>query len=238
MSDWFERWFGEEYLALYRHRDEAEARHVVELLARLHVLRPGSRVLDLACGAGRHLSALREAGARVVGLDLSATLLREARRAVAAPLVRADMRAVPLRDGCCDAVVNLFTSFGYFDEDAAHQQVLDEVARVLAPGGRLALDFLNATDVRRRLVARDSREVSGQRVVQERRLSEDGAYVEKTIRLGGEGRSFLERVRLFERAELEAMLVRAGLRVEHALGDYDGGPHEPVSPRLLLVARR
>ena len=74
MSEWFEHWFGEEYLELYPHRDAEEAARVAELLEARGVVRPGARVLDLACGAGRHAMALAHRGARVVGLDLSTPL--------------------------------------------------------------------------------------------------------------------------------------------------------------------
>jgi SAM-dependent methyltransferase len=211
---------------------------VVTLLESLGVIGRG-RVLDLACGAGRHLGAVARRGATVVGLDLSMPLLRTARGKGAAHLVRADVRELPLKERSCDAVLNLFTSFGYFDDDAEHERVLRDVARVLRPGGRFVLDFLNAPHVRATLVPRDQRRVSGATiVVQERRLSDDGRFVEKSIHIGGEGRTFMERVRLFERADLERMLNEAGLTVERVLGDYEGGAHDAHSPRCLVVARR
>lgn len=239
MSEWFEEWFGDVYLELYPHRDEAEASKVVGLLRRLGVIGAGDHVLDLACGAGRHSVALTSAGTRVAGLDLSLPLLRAARRrGVTSPLVRGDMRRLPLRAGGFDAVVNLFTSFGYFATDAEHLASLGEVARVLKRGGRFALDFLNAPAVRGSLVARDERTIGGRRVVQQRRLGDEGRTVIKTIDLADEGKSFMERVRLFERADLEGMLAASGLRVDAALGDYDGNPHTPATPRLLLLATR
>jgi len=237
VSEWFEQWFGEAYLDLYPHRDEAEAARAVRLLAREGVVGPGRRVLDLACGAGRHATVLADAGAAVTGLDLSMPLLQAAREHGVAALVRADMRALPLRGGVFDAVVNLFTSFGYFRTDAEHQAVLDDVARVLRPGGHFALDYLNAPVVRATLVPRDERVVGGRRIIQERRLSNSGTVV-KTIHLADEGRSYLERVRLFERGDIERMLAAAGLAVGRVFGDYDGGAHTDASPRLILLARR
>src|SRR5262249_19187005 len=145
------------------------------------VVRPGDRVLDLACGAGRHAVALAAIGARVVGLDLSLPLLRAGqRRWRDARLVRGDIRALPVPGGRMDAVVHLFPSFGYFDRDAEHESVIAEVARVLRPGGRFALDFLNAPLVKASLVPRDEATLNGRRVVQERRLEQDGRYVVKT----------------------------------------------------------
>ena len=239
MSEWFQEWFGDVYLELYPHRDEAEAARAVALLQGQGVAKAGSRVLDLACGAGRHAVALAAAGASVTGLDLSLPLLRSGqRKRVPAALVRGDIRHLPLRTGAFDAVVNLFTSFGYFATDAEHATTLGEVARVLRPGGRFALDFLNAPAVRATLVPQDERTVSGKRIVQRRRLDDGGRTVTKDIQLIDDGRTYQERVRLFERVELETMLKDAGLRVDGAFGDYDGGPHTSSSSRLLLLATR
>jgi SAM-dependent methyltransferase len=237
-GEWYEHWFGEAYLGLYPHRDTAEAARAVALLQAHDMVRLGDRVLDLACGAGRHIAALASAGATVTGLDLSRPLLNAAREAGAAQLVRADMRRLPVRSGAMDAVVNLFTSFGYFARDDEHAMVLREIARVLVPTGRFALDFLNAPAVRAGLVARDERTVQGRRVVQERRISDAGRVVVKTIHLADEDRQFMERVRLFERPELETMMADAGLAVRHVFGDYDGSAHGPSSPRLILLAQR
>src|SRR5687767_9208056 len=99
MTEWFEEWFGEEYLQLYPHRDDAEAERAVALVLRATGFQRGWRVLDVACGAGRHARAFEAAGARCVGVDLSATLLRIARTVTGASLVRADMRALPIRPG-------------------------------------------------------------------------------------------------------------------------------------------
>lgn len=238
MSDWFEEWFGEEYLALYPHRDEQEARTVAELIASCVDVPAGALALDLACGAGRHARALAERWS-VVGLDLSPTLLQRARAAEPAlSLVRGDMRCLPFRSGAFALVVNLFTSFGYFREDAQHARVLREVARAMAPGGWFVLDYLNAPQVRASLVPHDARRVGARVVEQERSISADGRFVYKTILLWDEGRMFTERVRLFEPAELGDMLTACGFEVATVLGDYAGRPHTRESPRALFVARR
>jgi SAM-dependent methyltransferase len=238
VTEWFEQWFGEAYLRAYAHRDDEDAERLVGLLDVLGVAAPGHRVLDLACGPGRHTAALVRRGARVVGLDLSRALLHAAREAGADRLVRADMRSLPFRGAAFDAVLNLFTSFGYFADDVEHETVLREVARVLRPGGRLVLDFLNAPAVRAGLVARDERTTGDTTVVQERWLSPDGRFVNKRIQVGADRRTFTERVRLYDRAELEAMMAAHGLRPTRAAGDYDGRRHGPDSERLILLGER
>jgi SAM-dependent methyltransferase len=238
MSEWFEEWFGEEYVALYPHRNEAEAERAVALIARTLAARPVRRVLDLACGSGRHSRYL---GAKwwTSGIDLSEVLLRIARRnETPAKLVRGDIRDLPYRDSVFDLVVNLFTSFGYFETDEEHELVIRDLARVIAPHGTFVLDYLNAEQVREQLVPYDERSIGGRVVEQRREITGGGRFVVKHISLKSEGRDFEERVRLFARVELEQMLERADFRIETAFGDYGGEPLTATSPRVILFASR
>lgn len=237
MTEWFEEWFGEEYLALYPHRDSAEAARAVALIRTALPWRAGWRVLDVACGAGRHARALQAADARCTGLDLSAALLRRARAFTSVPLVRADMRALPIRAASMDLTVNLFTSFGYFATDGEHLAALAEMAGTVRPAGWQVLDFLNADAVRAQLVPAETAELAGRPVRVTRELLDDGRFVQKRISTA-EGRVFTERVRLFGAAELEAMLSRCGIAVRHRFGDYDGNPLTPESPRVVLMGER
>lgn len=158
-------------------------------------------------------------------------------RAAGVPLVRADMRRLPVRSGTMDLAVNLFTSFGYFDRDEEHAAVFQGIHRVLAPGGWFALDFLNADTVRGGLVADEVQDLRAGRVRITRELVEEGRRVVKTIQVP-DGRRFVERVRLFQPAELESLLTRAGFSVERRFGDYDGGPLAAGAARAILLSRR
>jgi SAM-dependent methyltransferase len=237
MTEWFEEWFGEEYLQLYPHRDLAEAERAVALILERVGFAPGWRVLDVASGAGRHARAFETAGARCVGLDLSAALLRAARGVTGAPLVRADMRALPVRAASMDLAVNLFTSFGYFERDAEHAAALGEMVATLRPGGWFVIDFLNAPSVRARLVPSETLRLNGTDVTVSRSVSPDGRFVCKTIE-SGNGRRFTERVRLFGVEEIEAMLAAAGVTVRDRFGDYDASPLLPHSPRTILIGQK
>jgi SAM-dependent methyltransferase len=235
-ADWFEHWFGEEYLRLYPHRDESDAARAIELVAAHVAGRRIDSVLDLACGGGRHSRLLCDRW-WTVGLDLSWALLKVARReSPDAPYVRADMRELPFAAESFDLAVNLFTSFGYFDDDRAHAQVLKCVAAATKIGGTFVLDFLNPEEVRRNLVAYDRHVVGGSTVEQIRSISLDRKYVEKTIRV--RDKEYLERVRLFTRLELEQMLEAAGFEVVTRAGDYAGIPWREDSPRTILFASR
>ncbi|MBI4421176.1 MAG: class I SAM-dependent methyltransferase [Gemmatimonadetes bacterium] len=239
MTEWFEQWFGEEYLRLYPNRDDEDARQAVALIART-VPVAGSRVLDLGCGPGRHAAQLALLGARVVGFDLSMPLIARAKQRLLFPqlLVRGDMRALPFRDGSFDLVVNLFTSFGYFADDTQHASVLSASAAALRPGAYFVLDYFHAGAVRQDLVPREEQLIGSQHVVIERRISADNRFVIKEMHLTGDGRSFLERVRLLAPADLERLLADAGLTVRHRFGAYDGRPLTDRGPRAIFVAQR
>jgi SAM-dependent methyltransferase len=235
MAEWFEEWFGDEYLELYPHRDDREADRLVHLLQKVLPWQTGWRMLDVACGGGRHLEALIRHGGAPIGVDLSAALLRRARLRTGCPLLRADMRRLPVRARSMDLALNLFTSFGYFATDDEHDAALAEMLATVRAGGWFVMDFLHAAQVRAGLVPRESTRLGAHDATVERRISADGRLVEKTIRLD-DGRRFAERVRLLAQDELEQMITRHGGEVTARFGSYDGGPIG-AGPRVILIAR-
>ena len=161
MSEWFEEWFGEEYLQLYPHRDDAEAERAVRLDRPATGLRAGLAGARRGVRGGAPRAGVSRAGARCVGLDLSVTLLRIARSVTDAPLVRADMRA-PADPACLDGP----------HRQSVHQLRLlrargrarrrfREMVSTLRPGGWFVIDFLNPAAVRRGLVPRETVTLDG-----------------------------------------------------------------------------
>ncbi len=251
LGEWYETAFDADYLQRYSHRNREEAERGVRLLAR-H-LPEGFRgpAFDLCCGAGRHALALREAGIATTGGDLSHPLLRSAARAAAGaghslPLVRLDMRHLPLRDRVFRLVTNFFTAFGYFETDEENFAVLAEVARVLEPGGWFLLDFLNREPAlhatKQTPHERFPSETPGGVWLIQRSISPDGRRALKHQQEwvdGVPGREVWESVRLYSPAELEQAIARSGLAVVHRWGDYTGEPLDPeASSRCILLARR
>lgn len=246
MAEWYEHSFGEDYLLVYKHRDTQGARREVERMVEWLKLPQEAKVLDLCCGMGRHSMALVEAGFEVTGVDLSEVLLREARRNDPEHRVtwlQADMRKLPLTEGF-DAVVNLFSSFGYFKEDHEHIQVLREIKRVLKPEGRFIIDYLNPRYTADHLVPESERVDDGQRIV-ERRVIQNG-YVMKRIWISqadksegddrGEPREYLERIKLYTAEQFTAMLGEAGLTLERIYGSHAGESYDQImSPRMILL---
>lgn len=246
MSDWYEKSFGDDYLRIYRHRDRHEAVHQIKIMIDWLNLPEGSRVLDLCCGAGRHALALAEAGFRMTGIDLSARLLSEAREADQdrqVTWIESDMRRLPEEvtlQGKFDAVVNLFTSFGYFEEDEEQLNVLRQIQRVLKPRGRFMIDLLNEGYVRENLIAYSEREVDGVSISETRRLM--NGFVVKEIHIEEAGapiRRYWERVKLYTLPAMENMLKEAGLRIDQVYGDYEENVYDArQSPRMIVVGRQ
>jgi len=240
--EWFREWFGQTYLDLYPHRDAGEADLAVELFGRVAELREGERVLDLACGAGRHLASLRRLELCPVGVDLSAVLLARAADGTggSAALVRGDMRWLPFFDASFGGVVSFFTSFAYFEHRQDDRRVVAEIRRVLRPGGSYLLDFLNAQRVRDELIPEDVREIRGRKVRQFRYIEHDQVVKRIEVSTPGDDRPpeiFFERVRLYTDEELSDLLAAGGLMPHERFGDYRGQPFEPDSPRLLISGR-
>lgn len=238
MTEWYEKSFGEDYLIVYRHRDFGGARREVEQMIGWLNLPEGSKVLDLCCGMGRHSLALAQAGYVVTGVDLSEVLLCEARSQEGAEQVTwitSDMRDLPLTGGF-DAVVNLFTSFGYFEEDGEQIKVLREIYRMLKPGGRFIIDFLNPAYVIRHLVSHSTRQDEGL-LIEEHRCIEDG-YVKKDIVLtampDGEPRRYYERVKLYSLEKFQEMLEQAGLQIDSVHGSYDESVYDAESSKRMI----
>jgi SAM-dependent methyltransferase len=244
-KEWFRIAFDAFYSQLYAHRDQAEAVLLIRTLRDRFDL--GGPVLDLACGAGRFLRALREAGLAAVGLDLSPPLLLQARSDPENPsslLIRADMRRLPLPGRSFPWALLMFTSFGYFDHEADDRAVVTELARVLRSRGRLALDFLNVGHVIRELVPESCREVSGREVRESRWIDPTGPFLRKRVSVSSCAATtpqavYDERVRLYSPSELAAHLTGAGFAVEAILGDYAGNRFEEgSSPRCILIGRK
>lgn len=236
---WYKEWFGQDYLELYAHHDDEEAeRHVAFVVDHLRWPTPG-RVLDLACGAGRHHAALERRGLPVVGVDLSLTLLAAAPRP--ARLVAGDMRCLPFAPDSFDWLLNFFTSFGYFESERENFRVLEEIARLLAPNGRFLIDFLNRDRVLAELKTRETVWVGGREVAIERSYNEATRRIDKRMRLvdaKGRNTTFVESVRAYDRDEVTIGARWAGLEVDQCYGNFDGDLYHRDSPRLIVVGHK
>ncbi|MCB9893816.1 MAG: class I SAM-dependent methyltransferase [Planctomycetes bacterium] len=236
---WFVRAFAREYLEVYRHRSPVQGQQQVNQMLGAGLLPARGRVLDLCCGAGRHLLPMRASGLDAVGLDLSQVLLKAGKLAGIA--VRADARAIPYAGATFDVVTNLFSSFGYFPDDEAHHAVLLEVRRVLKPDGRLVIDHMNAAVTIADLQPESVEQRDGLTLKQTRHYDATEKRVIKDVEYTPDGmtpRHWSESVRLFTPAELDEFLTQAGLEPTARFGDLDGSCFdESTSRRQVVVAR-
>lgn len=235
---WYKDWFGEEYLDLYSHRNAGEAERHIDFVEKLLGADRPSAILDLACGAGRHTAALRERRLRALGVDLSLTLLT---RGEGLPRVCGDMRLLPFADSAFDTVLNFFTSFGYFESERENFRVLEEITRILQPGGRVLIDLFNTELVLAGLEPREEQEIAGRRVQIERWFDPATQRINKKIELfegDAEKGSFLESVRAYRRDEVVIGMQWAGLEVSGVYGSFAGESFSPSSERLIVVARK
>lgn len=239
MADWFESWFDEDYALLYAHRDAEEARRAVALALREAPELATGPVLDLGCGAGRHLEVLRHRNPLAFGMDLSRALLGLAPTDLRPWLLRGDMRRIPAKAGALAGICLWFTPFGYFS-DAQNRTLMLDLGRLLRPGGILLMDYLNAGLVARTLVPEDTLERAGVRVVSHRAI--EGGRIEKRMTLTrletGESREAAESVRLYRPEDLRDMAHAAGLRLRSVAGTYAGGPFTEDSPRWIGIFER
>ena len=243
---WYEEWFwSDAYTRVYDHRDEEEAERLVDLIEREITPALNAHILDIGCGRGRHAHALARRGYRVTGIDLSEAAIEEARATAAdegldaTTTFRVSNMRTPACEACADGVVNLFTSFGYFEEDAENERALAAMATALRPGGWLLQDFLNAPVVAESLGASEH-ETEGGRTIHQDRWIEDGRVIKEiTIEHADETETFRESVRLFTVHDFKEMYLSVGLELVSLFGNYDGGNYKPEeSPRLLLYARK
>jgi SAM-dependent methyltransferase len=225
---------------LYRHRDEEEAKAFIEkLLTYLNPLRD-ALFLDLACGRGRHSMTIAESGYRVVGADLSRDNIRAAKEASQGQVefVVHDMR-LPLAKDKFDYVVNLFTSFGYFESIEENEDVLRAIHTELKPKGKVVIDFLNVDQVADELVPAEERTIDGVTFSISRQIENDSIVKRINVKDGASVHSFEERVKALTKTQFIGMFNRLGFEVLDIFGSYRLEAFEPqISPRLILIGRK
>jgi SAM-dependent methyltransferase len=230
--------FGDDYLYFYDFLDERSERDV-EVIWRVLGLEPGTELLDAPCGHGRIANRLAARGVNVTGIDITPLFLNVARadaeaRGVEADYVHGDIRALPWRDRF-DVVLNWFTSFGYFGDDA-DREILRQAHAALKPGGRLAVDVHNGYALVRRLQPEGVLERDGNFVLDLRELDVVSGRIEteRVVIRDGETRRAHFSVRLFTYTELRDWLFQAGFR-DVAGYDWETGEALTLESRRMIV---
>ena len=243
-GDWFATAFGAWYPVVYAHRTVAAAAPEAAFAEKALHISQDDRLLDLCCGTGRHLVHLAKTAPKAAGLDYSADLLRLARETLgpsSVQLIRGDMRALPYADNAFDAITNFFTSFGYFHDAQEDRKTAQELARVLRPGGRFFIDYLNESHVKKTLIPHSERCQDQYRILETRWIDPDTNRVNKKTEVEHEGHvltRMAESVRLYSLDELADLLNAAGLVINQTYGDYEGNATDPLRPRIILTGQR
>lgn len=241
-KQWFDEWFNTIYYhILYKHRDYDEAAAFLDHLIDYFEMEPKAKVLDLACGKGRHSIYLNKKGFDVTGVDLSEENIKFASTKQNDSLHFAvhDMREVFASEKF-DFVFNLFTSFGYFDTKEENLNVIDATIKALKPKGKFLLDFLNPYVVVNNLVAEEEKTIENVHFRITRQYTEN-EFIVKNILVDDHGQKyeFQEKVKAIRRKDFLAYFDKINLKVIDIFGDYELSEYNAeVSQRLIFVLEK
>lgn len=259
MKTWYAHWFNSPYYdILYKHRDTREAQEFLDNLAGRLKLKKGCRVLDMGCGSGRHSIYLSRKGYEVTGIDLANEKIKKAieSSSLHLPVTRKksgepgpsfkvhDMRHF-LKKNHFDIILNIFTSFGYFDDEKEDLKVLKAVNSGLKKKGIFVLDFMNVKKTIKQLKKKESKTIDNIKF-DISRTTENGFIIKRInltpVRLAGRPERthcFEEKVRALCLADFEKYFLKTGFVIRYIFGDYDLSTFdEENSGRLILVAMK
>jgi SAM-dependent methyltransferase len=240
-SAWYDRFFSHEYLAFDDHPDTALE---IEFLLSALALPPHSRLLDLGCGYGRHAIPLSLNELHVIGLDRSPELLQKAASntdidPTQLSLVRGDVRHLPFLDPF-DAVISLFSSFGYFDDENENFQVLQNVSNALTPDGLFFIETANRDFILAHNPPVQIFRPGNMMVIEERSFDSltSQSRVDVTVIQQGRETRLHHIIRLYTATELDLLLASVGLETLGVWGDFHGGDFTTDSPHLIMLAQK
>ncbi len=235
--DWFSSWFNTPfYHVLYKNRDEKEANNFLNHLSKELDLPLASNVMDLACGKGRHSVALNKLGYKVLGVDLSQESILKASENQNANLSFkvADMRNLDMFNEF-DAVLNLFTSIGYFNDLEDNQKVIDSVYDSLKHNGVFVIDFFNSNFVINNLIPHEVKEIDGIKFVINKKV-EKGVII-KDISFTHKGKlyTYQEKVQALTLDDFSRMLEKSMFKVEKVFGNYELSEFNKQNSKRLII---
>ena len=238
---WFATWFDSPYYhLLYKNRDEKEAQVFIDNLIEKLQLKKGSKLIDIACGKGRHATYFNKKGMNVVGVDLSPNSIASAKQNENNNLQFSvhDMREV-FKENHFDIVTNLFTSFGYFENKDDEQKAINAMVENLKSDGVLIIDFMNIKKVIVNLISSEKKTIDGitfniKRSVQNNHIIKDIEIIDDN-----ETQHFQEKVKAITLADFSAFVSNVGLNIIDIFGNYKLDDFDAtISDRLILICKK
>ena len=239
--EWFRAWFDSPYYhILYGNRNEDEAKHFIDNLLDYFSFDTRTKILDAGCGRGRHAVYLNRKGFDVTGFDLSPSNIEHNKRAECKTLhfFVHDLRNC-FRENHFDLVLNLFSSFGYFEKEEENRKAMQALSKSLRMGGLLIIDFMNASHAEKNLVKTESIKIRNIVFNIERSMEEN--FITKNISVveNGSPHSFMEKVMTITRDDFEKYFSETGLKLKAIFGSYELEPFDAeTSPRLIMIAEK
>lgn len=232
--DWFD---SDYYHILYKHRDYSEARNFIDNIVEYLDLKKGSKILDLACGIGRHSIYLEEIGFKVVGTDKSPNNIKRAKASQNQSLSFLQMEMIDNTNHKYDGIFNLFTSFGYVNHDY-NLKTIKNIERQLKDNGTIIIDFMNTLFVKNNLVIEETKVIDDLSFKIKRRS--DGKHIYKEIKFNDKKDYFFqEKVMDLSLNDFENYLKRYSLKVIKTFGDYNLNEFDiKNSERLIMVIKK
>lgn len=240
MKEWFESWFDTHYYhVLYKNRDHSEAEVFIKNLFNKLAIDQGVKVLDLACGKGRHSIFVNSLGFDTTGVDLSTKSISEAKINESETLrfFEHDMRN-PLPNSEYGLVLNLFTSFGYFDCDDDNLAVFNSIHSYLSSNGLLVIDFMNSTKEVKNLVSKAVKEEEGITFNISKKFEK--GYILKQINFkdGEQEYTYHEKVQALTLENFLDFFEKTNFVVKSVYGNYHLEPYSEEAERLILIAQK
>jgi SAM-dependent methyltransferase len=236
-KEWFVSWFDTNYYhTLYKHRDYKEAENFMQNLIAFLKVEKDALLLDLACGKGRHAIYLNSLGYNVIGADLSKNSIKKAKKHENERMhfIEHDMRN-PFKIKF-DIILNLFTSFGFFEDDAEDIAILKNIKNGLNKNGIAVIDFMNCTQVISNLVSEEIQIIDGIAFKINRYL--ENGFIVKEINFEADGKQhkYFEKVKNLDLQKINLYLNSVGFKIKHTFGNYQLEEfNEQTSDRLILV---
>ncbi|MDX2003594.1 MAG: class I SAM-dependent methyltransferase [Chitinophagales bacterium] len=239
-QDWFKQWFDSPYYdVLYSHRNEQEAQLFIDNLLAYLKPKEHARMLDMACGSGRHSIYLANKGYNVTGIDLSVRSIAAARSHESGNLhfYEHDIRNY-FRIHYFDYIFSFFTSLGYFQQPRDNFKVVRSAYAGLKEGGNFVVDFFNADKVLDVIVPKHTKTVGGIEFQIEKRVG--GQFIIKDITFEADGASqhFQERVQLLRLSDFEKYFKESGFQLKTTFGDYMLNDFNHESDRLIMIVSK